>query len=363
MQSDDKELSARWVRWTTPREIEFTSVKEVVHLIPFDAIGGVESAALSMRQVRTEDVNFRVQVMFSGEMTENLRRKSLNPFEFLKSTSRIVKQAPNVLIVSLWRAAVVGILYRLIQPKATLVVFLHCARRVHLFDIFVTAIAIRLASEIWSDSGATIELTTPVFLRTRCKIVSYIPRNFEPVTSHTPTAAFIFWGRLAKQKNLQRAIRIFATVHERFPAARFTIIGPDCGEGPSLRRLCRTLGVHDSVNFLGPKSNDELPDFARNASFFLLTSDFVGVGLAVVEAMQMGLVPVVTEVGEIVRFCKDGINAIVIDRECRAVEMVRGAIETRDTFVGLRTRAISTWLGNPLYRDSVLAHCVRLLER
>jgi glycosyltransferase involved in cell wall biosynthesis len=339
------------------------SLKGVVHLIPFDAVGGVESAALSMRKVRTENVDFRVQVMFPGEMNKSLRRKSLNPFAFIKATLRLANQAPDLVIVSLWRAAVVGILFKLVQPKTKLVVFLHCALRVHLMDFWVTAIAIRIASEIWSDSAATIEATAPVFLRSRCKTVSYIPRSFEPVTSLTPTSTFIFWGRLAKQKNLQRAIRIFATVHERFPAARFTIIGPDGGEGHALKSLCRTLGVHDAVNFLGPKSNGELPEFARRASFFLLTSDFEGMGLAVVEAMQMGLVPIVTQVGEVARFCKDGINAIVIDRENRAIEMTFGAIEGRDLFVSLRARAISTWSGNPTYRDSVLGNCARLLGR
>ncbi|MDG1226130.1 MAG: hypothetical protein P8P11_06220, partial [Burkholderiales bacterium] len=53
--------------------------------------------------------------------------------------------------------------------------------------------------------------------------------KLEPVTAHSPSENFIFWGRLHKHKGLEQSIKIFYDIKGDFPDARFTIIGPDGG--------------------------------------------------------------------------------------------------------------------------------------
>jgi len=337
-------------------------LKKIIHLIPFDAPGGVETAALSAPHIRGATFDFQVRVLFPGELTPNLWRRSLNPAAYLVWVRRLVVAAPDVLIVSLWRAAIIGVVCKRLCPSIQLVVFLHNTKFAHRVDAWATRMAVTRATEIWSDSRATIDATFPQFSQLRSRIVSYIPCAFEPVADPRPAPVFVFWGRLARQKNLQRAIRLFAAVLERLPAARFAIVGPDGGEGDALRRLCRTLSLQNAVSFLGPKSQHELPGVAQAASFFLFTSEFEGMGLAVVEAMQMGLVPVVTKVGEVGVYCRDGVNAIVIDRDELAVAAIIAAIEAPEAFARLRANAIATWSGKRTYRDDVLGNCARLLD-
>jgi len=336
-------------------------VKKIIHLIPFDAPGGVETAALSAPHIQEAAFDFQLQVLFPGELNRALRRRSFNPVVYVAAALRLAAEAPDILIVSLWRGAIVGVLCKLLRPRTKLVVFLHLAKRVHFADKWATRVAMSLATEVWSDSRATMEATFPRLPRNRSRVISYLPRKFRPVTSACPGPAFVFWGRLARQKNLQRAIKIFTEVRGQFGAARFLVIGPDGGELSALRQRCRTLGVHDAVVFLGPKSQDELPDFARQASFFLLTSEFEGMGLVVVEAMQMGLVPVVTRVGEVGEYCRDGVNAVVIDRDEQAAAEIVAAIQAPELFKRLRANAIAAWSDKPSYRDDLLANCRRLL--
>ena len=194
-------------------------------------------------------------------------------------------------------------------------------------------------------------------------VISFVPqRQFQPVTNINPMAKFIYFGRLAKQKNLRRAIRIFAAVREKISEAKFAIIGPDGGEGALLRKLCVELGVHDCVSFIGPIGHNELPKFARAASFFLFTSEFEGFGLALVEAMQMGLVPVTTMVGDAAQACSDNVNAIVIRRDECVADRIAEIIRYPEIYKCLRSAAIETWSNKNSYRDDVISGCYRVLK-
>ena len=62
---------------------------------------------------------------------------------------------PDVLIVSLWRSAIVGVLAKLLRPNLKLVVFIHNATDVHWLDFIFTRLAISLAHEVWADSQAS----------------------------------------------------------------------------------------------------------------------------------------------------------------------------------------------------------------
>jgi glycosyltransferase involved in cell wall biosynthesis len=82
--------------------------------------------------------------------------------------------------------------------------------------------------------------------------------------------------------------------------------------------------------------------------------------MSVVEAMQLGLVPVVTPVGEIPRYCLNGLNSIIVSDDERAVEDVLLALNKAETFQSLRRNAIATWDEIPVYKDSVIEACLAL---
>jgi glycosyltransferase involved in cell wall biosynthesis len=124
--------------------------------------------------------------------------------------------------------------------------------------------------------------------------------------------------------------------------------------------LCSKLEINDAVEFVGPLSHEEVLRRGAQHSFYLQTSVFEGMAMSVVEAMQLGLVPVVTPVGEIARYCVNGLNCIMISDDEGAVQQVLCALSDLDKFQALRDNAIATWEQYPLYKDSVIEACMTL---
>ena len=106
-----------------------------------------------------------------------------------------------------------------------------------------------------------------------------------------PTAPIVlFVGRLVPQKGLTVWAEVASLVHRRIPAARFWIVG----DGPDRSSLAKALEpLGDAVRSFGSVSYGGLAEIYAQASVFLLTSHYEGLGRVVVEAM-LAQVPVVS---------------------------------------------------------------------
>ena len=334
---------------------------KIIHLVPYDGIGGVETAARSMSQLKYGSIDFEVNFLFKKVAHARQRWASFDPLSFLLAARKIGIDRPDVLIVSLWRSAIVGILAKLLRPELKLVVFIHNAVNAHWLDSIFTCLAISLAHEVWVDSQASQRERIPHVSSEKCRIISFVTRHFEVLSARTVGPNFIFWGRITPQKGLDRALRIFAEVLRRHPNARFWIIGPDGGILNGTQQLCKALGVTEAVVFLGAATLDEIAVHARMASFYLQTSLFEGMAMSVVESMQMGLVPIVTSVGEIASYCQHGENAVVVQSDQQALETILSLLACDAQYQAMRLKAIATWNDKPHYAESVLHACEALL--
>jgi L-malate glycosyltransferase len=91
-------------------------------------------------------------------------------------------------------------------------------------------------------------------------------------------------GRLVPQKNFERFLRVARKLQEIDGSYQFTI----AGSGPLdhfLRERARELGVHVEWSGVQPS----LDRFFRSIDLFLLTSDFEGLPITVLEALQCGV--------------------------------------------------------------------------
>ena len=193
-------------------------------------------------------------------------------------------------------------------------------------------------------------------------VISFITSRIVVLQSKQVRPVFIFFGRIHLQKGLERALKIFAAVFDEQPLASFLVIGPDCGDLARVTELVDKLGLGAAVNFLGPMNFSDIRKVAAEASFFLQTSELEGMAMSVVEAMQLGLVPVVTPVGEIGRYAQHGKNAIVVSKDQIAVADILALLDDDARYQEVRAQAIATWVDYPLYRDSVLDACRKVLR-
>ena len=115
-------------------------------------------------------------------------------------------------------------------------------------------------------------------------------------------------GRLVSQKNFTLFLKVAAQVVAGNPSVFFVI----AGTGPLESQLhagAEKLGIAERVRFLGHVS-DRVSLFHALDSL-LLTSDFEGTPMTLLEAMASGLPVVASGVDGIAEVCTDGKNALL----------------------------------------------------
>ena len=346
---------------------------KVLHIIPYDGIGGVEIAARSLPSGDHGAVRFG-KLFIANRPAPDAPDESATwtgpsasenaLANYLAGLGHIRRTRPDLVIVSLWRSCILALLAKLVMPRLRLVAFLHLPETVHLPDRVLNALVMRLATEIWCDSDTTRAARVPAALQGRARVISFLTDRRAAVAPETPAPQFLFWGRLHAQKGLDTALEVFARVHARFPEARYTLIGPDMGARLALETRARDLGVAEAVTFTGPLPFAEITERARHASFYLQASLTEGMALSVVEAMQFGLIPAVRPVGEIARYASDGQSAVFLSGDSAAdAERIVALIDAPSEATAMARAARAAWETRPLYRDEVLAACAALAER
>lgn len=337
--------------------------KIIIHLIPHEGIGGVERAASTMNIFSKNGVDFCVNTIFPN----NVNKKwwvLWNPFFYIVTIFKILKSSPEILIVSLWKSCIVGLFIKLINPKTKLILFLHLPRNIHFLDKYLTIITAFFSNQTWADSQETLNNRLPKGLKSKIKIISFVCEdNLLKIENKKVSPTFIFWGRIHKQKKLSNALYFFSEIYNANKDAKFIIIGPDCGDLNSIQNLVLNLKLSSAVHFKGPLNFDKIKILADNASFYLQTSEIEGMALSVVEAMQLGLVPIVTPVGEIKNYCINGFNAIIINNNKNAIDIVHLLLSNVEDYNKFRYNAISSWNNKISYKDDVFNKCLELLNK
>lgn len=115
---------------------------------------------------------------------------------------------------------------------------------------------------------------------------------------------------LRPQKAIGVMLDAMAVLRRTHPEARLLIVGP--GDVDQMRREAQRVGVEASVLFLGPRT--DVPDILSAATIGLLSSDFEGSPLAVLEYMAAALPVVCTRVGGVPAIVRDGTTGILVPR-------------------------------------------------
>ena len=138
-----------------------------------------------------------------------------------------------------------------------------------------------------------------------------------PITIDVPTEELpkekeiIYVGRIEyNQKRTFRVIDIWKELEPKFPDWKLTVVG-DGEDRTDLERRIEAYGLErvSVTGFVNPIS------YYQRASLLLLTSEYEGFGLVIVEAMKFGVVPIVYNSYDTAEdLITDGYNGILIDK-------------------------------------------------
>lgn len=126
---------------------------------------------------------------------------------------------------------------------------------------------------------------------------------------------FVTAGRISPEKNHERLVRAFAKVHADDPETALVLIG----SGPleqRLRQVAAELAVGDSVVFTGLQANPWA--IMAECDVFVLSSDYEGQPMVILEARLLGLPVVATAFGSVRGALSDGVG-LVVDRDVDAL--------------------------------------------
>jgi glycosyltransferase involved in cell wall biosynthesis len=156
-----------------------------------------------------------------------------------------------------------------------------------------------------------------------------------------PHYHLVFVGRLTEIKRPLMFLELVARVKQYFPSLRSAVVGT----GPllsAMRRRSRELHISDSVEFCGQQS--DVSEILGRSRAFVLTSRSEGFSIAMAEAMDAGVVPVVADVGELSDLIVSGENGYLVEPDDLEQYVARILLLLRDStlFDRLSTRAART---------------------
>jgi len=182
--------------------------------------------------------------------------------------------------------------------------------------------------------GVNLNLYSPI-PQAKAKEQLGIPEDYKNI---------LFAGRIEPLKGIDTLLLAIDLIQRQNPELashlNVNIIGGDPwsdtvdNEMVRLQDLRQSLGVTEIVTFLGPKVQDDLPEYYAAAEMVVMPSHYESFGLVALEAMAMGTPVIASEVGGLAFLVRDGIDgfhvpsrnpealaerifSILTDRSCR----------------------------------------------
>ena len=337
---------------------------KILHLIPSDGVGGVEVAAKTSNGIKNHKYTFALKFLSNQKNNSSLISKITSLLNLTISTYQVISSKPNILIVSLWKSCLSALIIKTFRPKTKIILFLHLSKSLNFIDYSLHLLISKVSNQVWADSYTTLKKRgeeLKLNRNKRNKIISLVAYKLKPNDNSRFEPNFIFWGRLSHQKRIDLAINLFYEISQHIKNATFKIIGPDCGVFLNLLKLRNDLNLTNKIEFFSPMDIHEIKKEAKNCSFYLQLSSSEGLGMSVLESMQLGLIPVVTNVGEIKNYCIDNENSIIFQDVASTKDTIIKLTKNKKKMRTLRENAIETWANKQTYRENLIKSLDNLL--
>lgn len=120
----------------------------------------------------------------------------------------------------------------------------------------------------------------------------------------------LYLGRIEPNKGMDYLLEAMRMLNEKGQDVTLHFAGIEQGKNGYIGRFQELLGDH--FIYEGVVSGDRKSELFRRCQVFVLPSLYEGLPMSLLETMSYGLVPVVTDVGSIGEYVKDGVNGLMI---------------------------------------------------
>ena len=175
----------------------------------------------------------------------------------------------------------------------------------------------------------------------------------------------LFLGIVIPRKGLLPLLSALAGVDREL--WRLTVVGSldfDPAHAIAVREQVDQLGLADSVQFIGPCSDDRLVEIMRTSHLFCMPYAYEGFGIALLEAMAFGLPAIGCRDGAADETISHGSNGFLLASDDLAglAPLVVQLQHDREALLRLSLAARLTYVSRPGWQDSVAAINAFLVE-
>ena len=149
--------------------------------------------------------------------------------------------------------------------------------------------------------------------------------NREPVPLPWDPPRLLYVGRIEEQKRLDVLIHAFANVASNHADVCLQIAGDGTRLGV-VTELARSLGLAERIEFLGAVELESVPSLLDKATMLVMSSDFEGLPIVLLEAARQGRPAVATAVGGVSEVVADGETGLLVEPD--TPDALAGAIRT-----------------------------------
>ena len=358
--------------------------KKLIYVLHDFKSGGVEVALLSAFKDLENSFVFRLIVLgfTDSEFIESLNKYQKNkiisfpfktiffPFYMLKAIKYIFNFKPDILISSLWRSNLIGSISKKLNKKIIFVPFIHSTYFFHYFDKLFSGIALKLSDNVFVDSYASKRIIESRYTNLYCEVISFVINKNKielPNVKIKDRVKFLFIGRINWVKKIPLAIKFVKDLQSHGYDVQFDIYGPDDGDLKNVLNEIEKQNARKIINLKGHVSLKEKKDLFKNYNFYIQFSQYEGMAMSIVEAMQNGLVCIVNPVGEIPNYSYDMLSAIHINTNMGTYtdkDLIKAinVINKPEIFGKISASGFDYFKAQPLYRESLVREINKLIN-
>jgi alpha-1,3-mannosyltransferase len=138
--------------------------------------------------------------------------------------------------------------------------------------------------------------------------------KFAGAAPQQPRRCLIYFGRLARHKRIEALFQLLAMLRRHSTEWRLIVAGTPSGQSwDELSAAAARADLQEAVEFLSEPDDQQLRQAIGRASYYACASAHEGFGIAAVEALSAGLVPVLSDIPPFRRLLNQAGNGILLE--------------------------------------------------
>jgi len=278
------------------------NIKKIIHLIPCDEIGGVETGAKLAQEEFENDISYKIQYIYKSN--DNIISRFINFIKTTHSLFKEIKSSENYIILSsTWMPHVIAFILNILLKNMRWISFLHNTKYTNIISHLICTKLTRLADKQVFDSYSSARSYNynPI---NHNRIINYFFKKYDLQKFDIKNWSnrkydFITVATNSKQKGYQDIEKFLTEISKVYPSRlRILIISDKLKNVVDFDLLKKQFNSICDIDYKLNIPNDDVLKCMIESKIYFCLSNYEGFAATIVESLLSGCFVVTTNVGE-----------------------------------------------------------------